>query len=183
MTRLYEQLIGIPWYGPGRYDEARARMADADRLPPTYDLWREGAEQREHQVRREGCNPRRVCMWMTRCSSVSPPDPDPRASSIAKHACGSPPVCAAASRRTKPRMEIRCIGKGPSGGSESLVVTPPRWHGSGVSGTALCMTWGTLPLHQCWRRSREVSYPPAMSELWADRRTLSTRSLCARAAT
>ena len=60
MINLYEKLIGIPWFRPERYDAARARMADADRLPPTYDIWSQRAEQREHDVRREGSSVRRV---------------------------------------------------------------------------------------------------------------------------
>jgi hypothetical protein len=60
LTNLYDKLIGIPWFRPERYDAARARMADADRLPPTYDLWCEGAEKREQQVSREGSASRRV---------------------------------------------------------------------------------------------------------------------------
>lgn len=60
MTNLYDKLIGIPWFRPELYDSARVRMNDVDRLPPTYDLWLEGAKQREEQVRREGSSARRV---------------------------------------------------------------------------------------------------------------------------
>lgn len=60
MTDLYDKLIGIPWFRPERYDVARARMADVDRLPPVYDVWRQRAEEREEKVRREGNTPNRV---------------------------------------------------------------------------------------------------------------------------
>lgn len=60
MTNLYDQLIGIPWYRPERYDSARARMADRDSLPETYDVWLERAEQREQETRSAGHSVRRV---------------------------------------------------------------------------------------------------------------------------
>lgn len=60
MTNLYDQLIGLPWYRPERYDEARSRMADSALLPESYDIWREGAEQREHDTHSSGATPLRV---------------------------------------------------------------------------------------------------------------------------
>jgi hypothetical protein len=60
MTNLYDKLVGIPWYRPERYDDARGRMADADSLPISYDVWREGAEQRENDIRRSGSSTERV---------------------------------------------------------------------------------------------------------------------------
>ena len=60
MTDLYDQLIGIPWYRPERYNDARARMADAASLPESYNLWLERAEKREQETRTAGATPERV---------------------------------------------------------------------------------------------------------------------------
>lgn len=60
MTDRYDSLIGIPWYRPERYDDARRRMADADLIPDSYDVWRERAEKREQDTVSAGKTPRRV---------------------------------------------------------------------------------------------------------------------------
>ncbi len=60
MTNLYDTIAGIPWFHPERYDVARATMADADRLPLTYDDWLAGAERRERRERASGKAPERV---------------------------------------------------------------------------------------------------------------------------
>lgn len=60
MTNLYDQLVGIPWYRPERYHEARSRMTDAALIPASYNVWRQGAEKREHDTRSAGATPKRV---------------------------------------------------------------------------------------------------------------------------
>lgn len=60
MTKLYGQLIGLPWFVESSYARVRAMMADADNLPASYDVWREGAEQGEKNTRGDGIATTRV---------------------------------------------------------------------------------------------------------------------------
>ena len=60
MTGRYDSLIGIPWFRPDRYDAARLRMTDADRLPPAYADWLMMAEQRERREAQAGHTTLRV---------------------------------------------------------------------------------------------------------------------------
>ncbi len=60
MTGLYRNGCMLPWFRRERYDEARARMADADRLPASFDEWLEHAERREQQRIRAGLSVHRV---------------------------------------------------------------------------------------------------------------------------
>jgi hypothetical protein len=60
MTRLYDQLIGVPWFRRDRYDEAKARMADPESLPATYDDWLTKALKREAFTHSNRETPNRV---------------------------------------------------------------------------------------------------------------------------
>jgi hypothetical protein len=60
MTNRYSSLIGLPWYRPERYDQARSRMADGSLMPESYHVWLKRAEEREHETNRPGCATQRV---------------------------------------------------------------------------------------------------------------------------
>lgn len=60
MTKLYDSLFGIPWYHPELYAAARLRLADAVLLPESYNVWLEGAHEREEKARRAPAAPMRV---------------------------------------------------------------------------------------------------------------------------
>jgi hypothetical protein len=52
MTRPRQ--IGLPWYRPEHYAQFRALMADGERLPALYDVWRLSADQIAGEIERSG---------------------------------------------------------------------------------------------------------------------------------
>src|SRR3954462_1409854 len=58
MTRPRQ--IGLPWYRPEQYAQLRALMADGERLPALYDVWRLSAEQITGEIERSGVKAVRV---------------------------------------------------------------------------------------------------------------------------